>query len=90
MDFHRSQHHLHGPVRAAIDVNGFTPLEAIAAATGISAKVLGIDREVGTLERGKFADIVAVDGRPDQDIEALFNVRFVMVGGKDLSSLSFR
>lgn len=69
---------------------GFTPLEAISAATGTGAKALGIDREVGTLEKGKFADIISVRGRPDQDIRSLTQVNFVMVGGYIFSGLSFR
>ena len=69
---------------------GFSPLEAISAATGIAARVMGIDNEVGTIERGKFADLIAVDGRPDEDIEDLFGPVFIMVGGRDFSRLSFR
>jgi imidazolonepropionase-like amidohydrolase len=69
---------------------GFTPLEAIAAATGINAEIVGIDDEVGTLEVGKLADIIAIDGRPDEDIAALANVAYVMVGGREYSGLSFR
>jgi imidazolonepropionase-like amidohydrolase len=69
---------------------GFTPLEAITAATGIAAEVVGIDEEVGTIERGKFADLIAVRGRPDEDIDDLFGPIFIMVGGRDFSGLSFR
>ncbi len=69
---------------------GFTPLEAIAAATGVAARVLGIDDEVGTIQKGRFADIIAIAGKPDQNIADMAEPRFVMVGGKDFSSLSFR
>ena len=69
---------------------GFSPLEAISAATGIAARVVGIDSEVGTIEKGKFADLIAVDGRPDENIEDLFGPVFIMVGGTDFSRLSFR
>jgi len=69
---------------------GFTPLEAIDAATGTSAKVLGIDKEVGTLEAGKYADIISIRGRPDENIRDLGKVDFVMVGGRIYSGLSFR
>jgi imidazolonepropionase-like amidohydrolase len=69
---------------------GFTPLEAISAATGTGAKALGIEQEVGTLQKGKFADIISVRGRPDQDIHDLSKINFVMVGGKTYSGLSFR
>jgi imidazolonepropionase-like amidohydrolase len=69
---------------------GFTPLEAINAATGMTAKVLAIDKEVGTLETGKYADIISIRGRPDENIRDLGKVNFVMVGGKNYSGLSFR
>jgi len=69
---------------------GFTPLEAITAATGVNARVVGIEDEVGTIEPGKLADLVAVAGRPDDDIRAMGDVEFVMVGGRDYSDLSFR
>jgi imidazolonepropionase-like amidohydrolase len=69
---------------------GFTPLEAIDAATRTAANVLGIDKEVGTLERGKYADIISIRGRPDENIRDLSKVKFVMVGGKIYSGLSFR
>lgn len=69
---------------------GFTPMEAIDAATGTAARVLGIDKEVGTLETGKYADIISIRGRPDQNIRDLGKVNLVMVGGKIYSGLSFR
>ncbi|MDE2662035.1 MAG: amidohydrolase family protein [Gemmatimonadota bacterium] len=69
---------------------GFTPLEAITAATGLNAEIVGIEDEVGTVEAGRFADIIAIDGRPDENIRDLGNVAFIMVGGRDQSALSFR
>jgi imidazolonepropionase-like amidohydrolase len=69
---------------------GFTPLEAIGAATGTGARVLGIDKEVGTLETEKYADIISIRGRPDENIRDLGKVNFIMVGGKIYSGLSFR
>jgi imidazolonepropionase-like amidohydrolase len=69
---------------------GFTPLEAVSAATGTGARALGIDQEVGTLEKGKFADIISVRGKPDVDIHDLTKVNFIMVGGQVFSGLSFR
>lgn len=69
---------------------GFTPLEAITAATGLNAEIVGIDDEVGTVQAGRFADIIAIDGRPDEDIRDMGNVAFIMVGGRDRSALSFR
>ncbi len=68
----------------------FTPLQAISAATGVGARALGIDEEVGTIEKGKFADIISVKGKPDQNIRDLDKVHFVMVGGRNFTGLSFR
>lgn len=69
---------------------GFTPLEAITAATGLNAEIVGIEDEVGTVAAGRFADIIAIDGRPDENIRDMGNVAFIMVGGRDQSALSFR
>ncbi|WP_420632876.1 amidohydrolase family protein [Candidatus Palauibacter sp.] len=69
---------------------GFTPMEVITAATGLNAEIVGIGDEVGTIDAGMFADIIAIDGRPDADIRDIGNVAFIMVGGRDHSGLSFR
>ena len=69
---------------------GFTPLQAISAATGVGAKALGLDADVGTPEKGKFADIISVKGKPDQNIRHLFKVHFVMICGREQNGLSFR
>ncbi|HVR27814.1 MAG TPA: amidohydrolase family protein, partial [Candidatus Polarisedimenticolia bacterium] len=69
---------------------GFTPLQALSAATGGGAKVLGIDGDVGTLEKGKLADIISVRGNPDENIHDLTKVNFIMVGGNIYTGLSFR
>ena len=61
---------------------GMSPAKAIQAATINAATMLGIEDKLGTLEAGKFADIVAVKGNPLQDITTLENVQFVMKGGK--------
>ncbi len=52
---------------------GFTPLEAIHAATRLAAECLNMEREIGTLEAGKYADVVIVDGDPLQDIRILLD-----------------
>ena len=61
---------------------GLTPLQSIQAATVNAADLIGWTDRVGTLEPGKFADIVAVDGDPLADVHVLENVRFVMKGGE--------
>src|SRR5580698_2715 len=60
---------------------GMTPLQAIRTATINDADLLGWSDKVGTLEAGKWADIIAVDGDPLQDVTTLQHVKFVMKGG---------
>jgi imidazolonepropionase-like amidohydrolase len=60
---------------------GMTPAQAIRTATFNSADLIGRSKDVGTIEAGKFADIIAVDGDPLQDVTRLQNVGFVMKGG---------
>jgi imidazolonepropionase-like amidohydrolase len=60
---------------------GLTPAQAIRAATSNAADLIGRAKDVGTLEAGKFADVIAVTGDPLQDVRALENVGFVMKGG---------
>jgi imidazolonepropionase-like amidohydrolase len=61
--------------------HGMTPAAAIVAATVNAADLLGVSQEVGTLEPGKAADIIAVSGDPLRDVTTLKSVRFVMKGG---------
>lgn len=58
-----------------------TPLQAIQSATVTDAELLGWSDKVGSIEAGKWADIIAVDGDPLQDITTLQHVKFVMKGG---------
>lgn len=61
---------------------GMTPVQALQSATVNAAQLLRLDKEVGALEPGLAADIVAVDGDPTQDIKTMLAVPFVMKGGK--------
>jgi imidazolonepropionase-like amidohydrolase len=61
---------------------GLTPLQAIQAATVNDADLLGWSDKIGTLEPGKWADMVAVDGDPLADVTTLERVKFVMKGGE--------
>lgn len=60
---------------------GMTPLQIIQAATVNAAELLGWERRIGTLEKGKYADLVAVKDDPLKDITELEHVQFVMKGG---------
>jgi hypothetical protein len=60
---------------------GMKPLEAIRAATTVAAELLRMDGQIGALTPGAYADIIAVEGNPLEDIAALQRVRFVMKGG---------
>ncbi len=61
--------------------HGMTPAQALASATAAAAELLQTQRDVGTIEPGKFADIIAVPGNPLDDVTLLQKVSFVMKGG---------
>jgi len=61
---------------------GMAPLEIIRAATMNAADLLGVGDRSGTIEPGKFADVIATDGDPLKDVNDLRRVRFVMKGGQ--------
>jgi imidazolonepropionase-like amidohydrolase len=61
---------------------GLTPLQSIQAATINAADLLGWSDKIGTVESGRWADMIAVDGDPLRDVTALEKVRFVMKGGE--------
>ena len=60
---------------------GMSPLQAIQSATINDADLLGWSDKIGTLEAGKWADLIAIDGDPLQDVTILEHVKFVMKGG---------
>jgi imidazolonepropionase-like amidohydrolase len=61
---------------------GMTPLDALRSAAANDAELLGIGQKVGTLEKGKLADVIAMPGDPTSDITATERVLFVMKEGK--------
>src|SRR5881227_948154 len=61
---------------------GMQPIDALRAATGNAADLFGIAQKTGTLEKGKFADVIAMPGDPTADITATERVSFVMKEGK--------
>ena len=65
---------------------GMKPLDAIRSATVRGAELLRLERDLGTIEAGKFADVIAVEGNPLEDIGTLSRVAFVMKAGQVYSS----
>lgn len=61
---------------------GMTPAQAIQAATTVAAEMMGWQGLIGSIEKGKFADVIAVSGDPLRDITELERVKFVMKGGQ--------
>jgi imidazolonepropionase-like amidohydrolase len=61
---------------------GMAPIDALRSATSVDADLLGVAQKLGTLEKGKLADIIAMPGDPMQDITATERVSFVMKDGK--------
>lgn len=72
---------LHLNLRAQVKF-GIEPWRALQTATLLPAKAFGVEKDLGTLEPGKLADLVLVSGDPLTDIKAITNVQFVMKGGR--------
>ena len=69
---------------------GFTPLAALRAATLHAAQSLGVDRDLGSIEAGKTADLVMVEGNPDDDIRAIGNTKIVWKAGVQFDPVKLR
>jgi imidazolonepropionase-like amidohydrolase len=65
-----------------LTTHGMTPVTALQAATVVDAEMMGWQDRIGSIEKGKFADIVAVSGDPLKDVTELQRMKFVMKGGK--------
>src|SRR5262249_2819436 len=78
MNFHSEA--LWREIKVHVDL-GMTPNRAIAAATRVNAQIIGKGRELGTIEPGKIADVVVVDGNPLFDIPARAHVEPVVKDG---------
>jgi imidazolonepropionase-like amidohydrolase len=61
---------------------GMSPMQALKAATMVAADLLDQEANIGSIEAGKFADLIAVPGDPLQDISVMEKVNFVMKDGK--------
>jgi imidazolonepropionase-like amidohydrolase len=73
-------HSLHREIELYVQA-GFTPMEAIQAATIVPARMMGLDKEVGTVEPGKRADVIILDGNPLESIHNIRKVEFVITNG---------
>jgi hypothetical protein len=73
-------HSLHREIELYVQA-GFTPMEAIQAATIVPARVMGLDKELGTIEVGKKGDVIIVNGNPLDDISKTRNVEEVISNG---------
>ena len=60
---------------------GFTPMEAIQAATIVPARAMGVEKELGTVQKGKRGDLILINGDPLQDIHNTRNVEYVITNG---------
>jgi imidazolonepropionase-like amidohydrolase len=67
---------------ALVKIAGLTPAQAIQSGTMINAEAMGWQDQIGSIEKGKYADLIAVSGDPLADITELERVKFVMKGGK--------
>jgi imidazolonepropionase-like amidohydrolase len=69
-------------LEALVKHGGLTPVRAIQSATMINADALGWQDRIGSVDKGKYADLIAVSGDPLADITELERVKFVMKGGR--------
>ncbi len=76
-----SPHGLNAQEFGLLVAHGMTPAAALRAGTQVDSVLLGLEKQIGTLEAGKAADVVAVPGNPLADIHATERVAFVMKGG---------
>ncbi|MBV9743503.1 MAG: amidohydrolase family protein, partial [Acidobacteriia bacterium] len=67
---------------ALVKLAGLSPAKAIQAGTIVNAEALGWKEQIGSIEKGKYADLVAVSGDPLADITELQRIKFVIKGGK--------
>ena len=73
-------HSLHREIEIYVQA-GFTPMEAIQAATIVPARAMGLDKELGTIEKGKRGDLIVIDGDPLADIHNTRKVEYVITNG---------
>lgn len=86
-DYGVPAHSLHRELELYVAA-GLTPLEALRAASAVPAAIMGLDADSGTIEPGKRADLLIVDGNPLDDISAIRNGRWVVADGVMYESAS--
>ncbi len=85
---------LHGPAiyreMEAMQAAGMTPMQVIVSSTAIASRAMGLDKEIGTIEKGKDADLVIVAADPSADIANMRKIRYVVRSGvvRDTADLS--
>jgi imidazolonepropionase-like amidohydrolase len=76
---------LHGPAiyaeMEAMQASGMTPMQVIVASTATASRAMGLDKQVGTIEKGKDADLVVVGGDPSLDVANFRKIRYVVRSG---------
>ena len=63
---------------------GFSNAEALKAATSVNAEIIGMADDVGSIQKGKYADFTIINGNPLEDIRSVKNIRYVIKGGRTL------
>jgi imidazolonepropionase-like amidohydrolase len=74
------------PAQTAAEQAEIAPLEAVKAATVVPAQVFNLKKNSGTIEKGKFADLVLIEGNPLENISEIRNVKFVIKDGRMFES----
>lgn len=78
-------HSLHREIELYVKA-GLTPMQALQAATIVPARVMKLDPSLGTIEKGKRAELILVEGNPIEDISNIRRVRFTITGGRIYST----
>jgi imidazolonepropionase-like amidohydrolase len=65
----------------AMQASGMTPMQVIVASTATASRAMGLDKQVGTIEKGKDADLVVVAGDPSLDVANFRKIRYVVRSG---------
>jgi imidazolonepropionase-like amidohydrolase len=74
-------HSLHRELELFVKA-GMTPMEALQSATIVPARVMKLEKQVGTIEAGKRADLIITEGNPLDNISNIRNVKYVLTNGE--------